>query len=175
MRAMVLILLLGATACAPASEAGAPPPDQPQREREALPAPRNAPLSITYAAGPCYGTCPVYRFTVRADGSGEWVGEAHVAALGRRAMRVEPAAFDAFRDRLAPHRPRGERRIERGTPDCRQPMTDLPSITVTWQEGARRDELYFYAGCATLGHEALADALSEAPDSLPIMPLIRAR
>lgn len=127
--------------------------------------------AITYATAPCYGTCPVYRVTVRPDGSGTFEGVQHTAVTGVRRFPAGADAYRRFAATLAPYRPDGERLVQPDSPDCRAAPTDMPSTDVRW--GAR-DHLVFYAGCR-LGNERLADALTSAPDMLPIAGFVGRR
>jgi hypothetical protein len=51
--------------------------------------------SIEFARDACYGTCPAFAVTVRADGTLRWVGRSYVAAIGERQGAVQPS--DVFR------------------------------------------------------------------------------
>jgi len=126
---------------------------------------------ITYATAACYGTCPVYRVTIRPDGSGTFEGAQHTAVTGTRPFAAGPDAYRRFAAMLAPHRPAGERLVQMGSPDCRAAPTDMPSTEVRW---GTRDHLLFYAGCR-MGNERLADALAAAPDVLPIAAFVGKR
>ena len=130
--------------------------------------------TITYETGPCFGSCPVYRVTVSADGIGWFEGRRFTAVAGGRRFRLTAAQYAAFAERLAPYRPRGIENIGYGTARCRQPMTDHPSASVSWVNGGQVDRLSFYHGCRN-GNEALGQALGDAPALLPIGDLIGAR
>ncbi|MFK3889112.1 DUF6438 domain-containing protein [Sphingomonas sp. NPDC079357] len=131
--------------------------------------------SISYATGPCYGTCPVYTVTVRPDGTGTFEGERFTAVTGRRAFRVTADDYRHFAAALAPYRPDGERRIEMGTSDCGPAPTDMPSIDVNWvMASGGAGHLHFYTGCR-VANAAMAKALQDAPTLLPIAGLIGKR
>ena len=136
------------------------------------PPPAAKPLSITYATGPCFGFCPVYTVTVSADGTGRFNGALNTSAKGPRDFKVSPAQFKAFADALAPWRPVGDRRIAPGEPGCKQPATDLPSVTVDWKGAGPAGSLYFYYGCGREAPKGMANALGHAPDALPIAAFI---
>ncbi len=128
--------------------------------------------SISYATGPCYGTCPVYKVTVRPDGTGTFEGERFTAVTGTREFRASPEAYRRFAALLEPYRPDGERIIEMGSPDCGPAATDMPSVDVGWtQASGGAGHLRFYYGCR-MGNAAMASALREAPAVLPIAALI---
>ena len=137
------------------------------------PAPAAAQVtSISYETTPCFGFCPIYRVTVRADGSGLFEGGRHSQVQGERRFRISRARFRAFVARLAPTRPaRGDISYDRST-RCQgagAPPTDHPGIIVTWTEGRRRQTLHFYTGCR---NPDIRRALDEARRLLPIERLI---
>ncbi len=131
--------------------------------------------SITYETGACFGRCPIYRVTVRSDGTGRFEGRNFTLVTGVHDFRLSRGEYRAFADRLAPHRPRGVLEINRGHPRCRQAATDHPSATVTWREARREDRLSFDYGCRDAGNAAMAAALESAPSLLPIAQLIGSR
>jgi hypothetical protein len=50
--------------------------------------------------GPCYGRCPAYRLTIRADGRASYVGERFVRLRGTYETRFNVLAFAPFADVL---------------------------------------------------------------------------
>jgi hypothetical protein len=75
---------------------------------EAAPAAKAPPSDldrIGYAVGPCRGTCPVYSFSIAADGISYFVGERHTATTGRVAARGDPMLFNRLKELLRPLRP----------------------------------------------------------------------
>ena len=131
--------------------------------------------SISYETGACFGTCPIYRVTVRSNGTGQFEGRRFTTAEGVRNFRLSRSQFLAFAGHLASYRPRGVEEINYGHARCRRPATDHPSVTVTWAGGRREDRLSFYYGCRDPGNAAMAQALSTAPDLLPIRDFIGRR
>ena len=128
--------------------------------------------SISYETGPCFGACPVYKVTVRADGSGTFEGRRFTAVTGERSFRITPAQYRAFADHLAPLRPaQGEVRLSGEA--CRQMATDLPSAEVTWfSQIGNSQSYYFYYGCDMEANRAIAERLRSAPVLLPIGEMI---
>jgi hypothetical protein len=129
--------------------------------------------SISFETGPCFGACPVYKVTVRSDGSGFFEGRRFTSVTGTRRFQVTSAQYRAFAAHLASLRPaRGSRRLEGEA--CRSMATDLPSAEVVWSRpGAAPQSLYFYFGCDMERNRALALRLQTAPRLLPIARLIR--
>lgn len=136
----------------------------------------DAPESITYETGACYGTCAIYAVTVHADGSGLFVGRRYTTVKGRRRFRVTSNQYRIFAAQLAPLRPRSGAVRYDGPQLCADMATDLASADVKWhmRDGSEQ-ELYFYYGCDMDSKRAMADRLATAPDLLPIAAFIRAR
>lgn len=143
-----------------------------QGERPAgAPAPADA-VAISYETSPCFGACPVYAVTVRPDGSGTFEGKRFTAAQGVRSFQAGPDGYRRFAAALAPYRPQGERLLQPGRPGCENAPTDMPGVDVRWSgAGGATDHLVFYGGCR-MGNEALAQAVKDAPEALPIAALI---
>ncbi|WP_262504033.1 DUF6438 domain-containing protein [Sphingosinithalassobacter sp. CS137] len=138
-------------------------------------APVGAPIpveseSITYETGPCFGLCPVYSVTVRPDGTGTFNGIRNTAVTGERDFTLTADQYAAFKAKLAPYRPEtGTVRYAHGEPNCEQVATDMPSAEVTWTRPIGDSQnLYFYFGCTAEQNSAIADALGQAPELLPI-------
>src|SRR3546814_314671 len=131
-----------------------------------------APGSITVERGPCMGACPVYRFRVTADGTGLFEGQRFTAVQGEHPFSITPDAWAAFQAALAPYRPQGIREVARGHPQCRHMATDHPSVSVTWEDEDGTDRLSFNFGCRDPENEAMARALADAPDLLPVADMI---
>lgn len=131
--------------------------------------------TIVYQTGPCFGACPEYKVEVYGDNSGLFTGIRHTSVIGKANFPLTPDQYDTYAAALAPYRPRGERRIEPGSPDCPRAATDMPSVEVRWGTGPGADRLYFYFGCESEATRALADALGNAPDLLPLGLLLGER
>jgi hypothetical protein len=131
--------------------------------------------AISYETGPCFGACPVYKVTVRPDGSGTFEGRRFTAVTGERSFRVSPAQYRAFAAHLAPLRP-AEGSVRMSGEACRQMATDLPSAEVTWfSQIGNSQSYYFYFGCDMEANEAIAQRLRRAPDLLPIREMVGRR
>ncbi len=91
---------------------------------------------------PCFGTCPVYRYTLRADGRATYCGEHFVPKLGVYRGELSLGTFRRLARLLLTHRFKTLREL------YDLPVTDMPSviITVTAQTWMRRVENYGRAG-----------------------------
>jgi hypothetical protein len=171
MRNWAVVLVAGLALAGCARNAGeAPVPDKP------APIPIESD-SIRYETGPCFGRCPVYSVTVRSDGSGVFEGKQHTEVTGTREFKLSADQYKAFADALAAWRPAsGEKRIVPGEPGCEQVATDLPSVSIRWTRAIGDSQgLDFYYGCDMEKNEAMANALGNAPDALPLEELIGAQ
>ena len=163
--AWILGAALALAGCA-AAEHGAGP-------RTAAPPPPQI-QSVTYAATPCHGFCPVYSFTISMNGSGVFTGSSNTAVIGERRFRATPAQVADFFNRLQPYLPVGELLLA-GPDNCKMYATDLPSADVTWTGGGGAGHLVYDYGCDRDAHRTLAEALRGAPQALPIAELIGRR
>jgi hypothetical protein len=151
-------LLAGGCVTAAAGDAGAPIPVESE--------------AIAYETGPCFGACPVYRVTVRPDGSGTFEGRRFTSVTGERQFRLTPDQYRAFAAHLAPLRPR-EGSVRLSGEACSTMATDLPSAEVTWfSEIGNSQSYYLYYGCDMDRHAADRERLERAPSLLPIAALI---
>ncbi len=95
--------------------------------------------SITLRRTACYGTCPDYTFTVKADGVVEYEGRAHAKPAGKRTGKVEAwrfhnvarlideVGFSCFAERYS------------------APVTDNPTVFVTVTRADRTKTVENYA------------------------------
>lgn len=130
--------------------------------------------SIIVERKPCLGECPVYRFQVSASG-GMFEGRRFTSVHGEQPFSITPKEWSTFQSALAPHRPQGTETITVGHARCRQFATDHASVSVTWIEVGRSDQLVFNFGCRDPRNDALARTLADAPDLLQVGKLIEDR
>jgi Domain of unknown function (DUF6438)/Ankyrin repeats (3 copies) len=116
------------------------------------------PLRITMARTACFGTCPAYTVTLRADASVSYEGTAHVRVSGAHRWTIDPIAVLAL-----------ARDIEKAgffemNDEYTAPVTDLPRTTVTVVMGARAKTVkdYYGAPAALKQIEAQIDKVSGA-------------
>lgn len=121
--------------------------------------------AISVSVGPCFGFCPVYDVTVGSDGLVSFEGFRHVAAVGRRQRRADPARFAAVASRLARFRPAASDLQE----VCESRISDLPSVTITWRDALGGEVVRRHdQGCRSAENDALDAALSASMDELGI-------
>ena len=130
--------------------------------------------TIIYETGPCFGACPVYRVTVRADGNGIFEGRRFTAVEGRRSFELAPGQFRALAAHLASVRP-ARASVRYAGEACGTMANDLQSAEVTWLTRFSEQSLYFYFGCDMERNRALAERLRAVPGLLPIAELIGGR
>ena len=165
-RTLAFVAMLAASACATVD----PPPDDLPGE------------TIVYAPsyGPfCFG-CVFTTLTVAEDGR-VWIErEQDISAkrtrrtdgepvwrTTRELITVTPEQLDAFRNKLAPYRPKG-RHILNGD-DCTVMFTDMPGTSVTWRSAGVADELIYDFGCDPGKWAVMRNDLETAPGLLGIV------
>ena len=130
---------------------------------------------ISYETGPCFGACPDYRLSVRADGQGTFEGRRDTAVTGTRSFTVTTAQFQALAAHLAPLRP-ASGSVRYSGEACAMMATDLPSAEVVWEpRSGPAQSLYFYYGCDMEKNEAIAERMRRVPDLLPVGAFIGPR
>lgn len=161
MRLAFLALAL-AVAAAPFAAVRAEGPDAPPP-----PAPAEHLQQIVYATGPCYGSCPVFNFTVSRDGSAS-LERPNANGTQHDDIKADPQLFAKLAAALAAVRPpEGDRIVDEGT--CQPFATDLPSATVIWRDDTGISQsLYFSYGCMATDEQATGLALRKAAMLLPI-------
>ena len=135
-------------------------------------APDTAVETIRFETTGCDGRCPVMVVEVRSDGSASFEGKAHTAVIGKRDFTVTPAQYADYLQRLAPHRPVGERLLDAA--HCPEPAAiDYPSIEVRWTGAGRADRLLLYLGCEMVWNSKFVDEVGLAPEALNITHWVR--
>lgn len=103
---------------------------------------------ITLRRTECFGTCPVYKLTIFADGKVLYEGIRHVKKKGKAGSRISRAKLDGLieefdnvyyfnlRDAYTP-----------GTDACRQSVTDMPSAVTSLTRNGKSKTINHYHGC----------------------------
>jgi hypothetical protein len=150
-----LALALGLAACGPRVPQ-APAPD-------AASAPGTL---VTLERGPCFGTCPVYRVSLSADGSVVFAGTRFVTRVGTDTSRARPGVVDslvrsldaggffALADAYLPD-----------APVCGPYHTDAPTVSISVQAPGRDKTVRHDHGCMgapaeLTGMERLIDSIA---------------
>jgi hypothetical protein len=84
---------------------------------------------IVLERGPCFGTCPIYRVTLRSDGTATFVGWNHVGRVGVYHGAITAADFRRVADRFA------SARFRELDDSYLQPIMDLPVVRTTLVRG----------------------------------------
>jgi hypothetical protein len=145
-------LLLVLAACERASGQPSPP-----AEPAVAPAPHE--LVATLARGACYGWCPVYELSIYRDGVVEYTGEHYVELVGPAIGHIGAAQL-AQLDRLFAD----ARYFDLADRYTSYDMTDMPSVTTTYQLGARAKRIEHYYGDTSAPHAL--DKLEDNIDQL---------
>ena len=118
----------------------------------------DAPQQIMLERSACFGICPSYRLTVRADGTMRYEGVGWVNTMAGQpapAIRVDStrlsnervlAVFAAFDHAWSRWRPN---QFGWGDATCPSPATDNPTVRIVRARGAQQDTLELYYGCPT--------------------------
>ena len=140
--ALLLSLLVAASACAPRSSAA--PADTTRVQTTIV----GVPQAVVLERSPCFGSCPVYTVAVSPDGEVTFDGRAHVRQLGQAEARIsreqlngllnelDRAGFFTFADRYV-----------QGEPACGRYATDSPSVTTTVTYRGRTKKIVHDYGC----------------------------
>jgi hypothetical protein len=148
MRPSSFLLVLALAALAPPAHAdvsvGAKPPTAATTANGA------ARVVATLERTACFGTCPMYRLTIYADGRVDWDGRGFVKVKGKAGAHLTPAALAELRRAFAAA---GYFEL-RGPFDCYE-VTDNPSANLSYDDGRRTRTIQHYYGCSTKGVAAL--------------------
>ncbi|HET7011326.1 MAG TPA: DUF6438 domain-containing protein [Anaerolineales bacterium] len=130
-----------------------------------IPGPMPADFEISVERGPCFGTCPVYTMTVRADGTADYEGIRFVAAEGTRSATLDQAQvervydavvltdFFALQDRYEAQ------------------ATDLPSMSITVNMNGQTKTIYHYGLACNTEFDPAPSALCDLETALDEIPL----
>ncbi len=91
---------------------------------------RNAITEVSVEHTPCYGPCPVYKLTLRHDGTAIFVGFSNVSKIGTYTATV--GGFNQLAQALRRHN------FQRFQPDYTSGITDLSYTITTVVQGGHR-------------------------------------
>jgi acetamidase/formamidase len=122
---------------------------------------------ITLERGACFGTCPVYKLTIKSDGSVTFDGKRFTKTTGIATGKINQADFRALvsefekinyfslPDAYTP-----------GTKECPRMITDMPSANTSIRLNGRAKSVAHYHGCGTEGALAKLTALETRIDEV---------
>ena len=115
-------------------------------------------------AGGCV-VCSEHRLTVDSDGSVVLETRERIDPYqwrnGSRSWRISREQYAAFRERLRPVRPNGERTARDG--ECDLYLTHSGAIAINWHGGGREAKLLYDLGCYGKQVDAMREAIESAP------------
>lgn len=128
---------------------------------------RPPPHSIVLETEPgfCMGHCDWYRLTVTVDGEARLKVYHNDEVVRRKHVHLMPVQYAAFRDRLAPFRPIGDRFLQEPE-QCDGFATDMGGYRVSWNDEGPAGRLVLNDGCGGKQFVAMREALAGAAASL---------
>lgn len=108
----------------------------------------------------CFGTCPVYKLTIYADGKVEFSGEKFVNAIGQHVKTISQekvASILAEADNINFFELNGEY-------DCYE-VTDHPTAEITITKESKTKKIVHYHGCRSTNEKELT-ALTKLEDKI---------
>lgn len=104
---------------------------------------------IEMSRGRCYGTCPVYRVVLFADGGVHWHGERHVLVRGDAVGQIQGEAFAELWQQLraAPFDELPAEFPVHPSPWCPTMLSDSPSVEVALTASGVDAKMADYHGC----------------------------
>jgi hypothetical protein len=130
-------------------------------------APQTIISSVTMHRSGCYGTCPIYKVTVSANGSVEFDGERHVLVFGKSKgsiSRVDYGYLLQSIDRLQFSNWNEQYRFEKN--GCKSVWTDNPTVDIVVRAGDRKKHVSYYYGCRGFALAPKIDLLSKIIDDV---------
>jgi acetamidase/formamidase len=122
---------------------------------------------ITLERTACFGTCPVYKLTIKSDGSVMFQGERFTKTTGTATGKISATDFRALvaefeksdyfslADAYTP-----------GTKECPRPTTDMPSAETSIHLNGRAKRVAHYHGCGNEGSLSKLTALEDKIDEV---------
>jgi hypothetical protein len=104
---------------------------------------------VTLERSSCYGSCPVYRITIFANGRVEYLGEQHVKTRGAKSRTIGEAALRQLKEELNQAGYLGLRdRYDSREAGCTSIATDSPSALISVRADGRLKSVDHYLGCS---------------------------
>jgi len=119
---------------------------------------------ITLRRTACFGTCPVYKLTIFADGRVLYEGISHVKKKGKAKGRISPAKLEELIEEFQNiYYFNLKNAYIPGTDACRQSATDMPSAVTSLTRNGNSKTINHYHGCR--GSQTL-DLLTRLEDKI---------
>jgi hypothetical protein len=113
---------------------------------------------ITLERGACFGTCPVYKLSIFADGRVEYEGKEFVKREGKATGRITPAALkELLREFEKIDYLKLDDSYEVGSKNCPEGWTDDSSAITSLDREGKKKTIRHYHGCRGL---AILDQLT---------------
>ena len=103
---------------------------------------------ITLERGACFGTCPVYKLAIFADGRVEYEGKEFVKRKGKAQARITKAALQSLvREFEKINYTRLDNEYVSEGPNCPEWWTDSPSAVTSLDWKGKKKTIRHYHGC----------------------------
>lgn len=117
---------------------------------------------VSMRRGPCFGNCPIYEVTLRADGSATYLGGDYAPRTGRHEGKVDPAAVRALLRRL------DDAGFWEMPVDRQLRVMDLPEVVLRAEHEGRTHRVHTNLAPRELERiQAAVDSLAETVDWQP--------
>ncbi|MDR6673858.1 DUF6438 domain-containing protein [Xanthomonas sp. 1678] len=140
---------------------------QPPTYQNSAPVTQEEVTSVTMHRSACYGTCPVYTVTIKADGTVEFNGDQHVLIPGKSKSFVAKSDYDylvSSIDRLQFSTWKGQYIYKED--GCKSVWTDNPTVDITVTGKKGKKHVSYYYGCRGFILAPKIDLLSKIIDDV---------
>lgn len=123
-------------------------------------------FQVTMERGPCFGTCPIYRVTISANGEVTFEGERFTKAIGTRQKRISRDAVRQLTDAIEAIDFFSLDRYDEGSPSCREYSTDDVHVTTTVTMNGKTKKVPHYHGCHAFAVQKKLTKLEDRIDEI---------
>jgi len=122
---------------------------------------------ITLERTACFGTCPVYKLTIKSDGSVMFQGERFTKTTGPATGKISASDFRALVNEFnqVDYFSLADAYLP-GTKECPNRITDMPSATTSIRLNGRTKAVAHYYGCGSEGAVGKLTALEKRIDEV---------
>ena len=119
---------------------------------------------ITLERGACFGSCPVYKLSIFADGRVEFEGKEFVKRKGKARGQITKAALQSLvREFEKINYMKLDNEYVSEGPNCPEYWTDLPAAVTSLDWKGKKKRIRHYHGCRGL---AVLDQLTALEDKI---------